>query len=125
MSENGHEQMLTPAQQSAMETFARSGDAGEAAASAGVSERTVRRWRALPLFQQTVRDVQREALLRISLKMLQLGESAVGAVEGGLNDPNTRVRLRAAEILFSRLLEWRELLDIEDRLEALEKRPFD
>lgn len=97
----------------------------QAAQAAGVSERTVRRWREDPAFRDQVTEL-RTGLLDLALG--QLSEAAVEAVatlRAALTAPPsqaraTGARVAAARAILSMLVPLKEVLDLEERINALE-----
>lgn len=93
----------------------------EAAARAtGVSERTARRWLAEPTFRRAFREARRQAV-ETAVAALQgaSGESVV-ALREALSARRVSVRVRAACAILDRAVRGVELIDILERLEALE-----
>lgn len=92
----------------------------EAGQTAGVTGRTVRRWREEPAFRAEVAQLRREMLDDV---LGQLGGAAVEAVKAlraALADKSPGVRVRAAGLILTSLLTVREAVDVEERLAALE-----
>lgn len=92
----------------------------EAGQTAGVTGRTVRRWREEPAFRAEVTQLRREMLDDV---LGQLGGAAVEAVKtlrAALDEQSAGVRVRAASVLLASLLTVREAVDVEERLAALE-----
>lgn len=114
---------LTPKQRLAIAALIEHGSVKGAAGAAGVSRETLYRWQKQPTFAEALRDAESAALAGFTRNLLGLGELASQALRDGLAEgEDIRIRLRAADILYSRLLAWRELVDLERRLAALESR---
>jgi hypothetical protein len=93
----------------------------EAAATAGVTARTVRRRLAQPEFAERV-SAERSALVtRTASRLIGLADAAVDAL-GELVRPETSdsIRLRAALGLLDAARVWREAGEIEERLALVE-----
>lgn len=94
----------------------------EAGEIAGVTGRTVRRWRSEDAeFRAEVAQLRREMLDDV---LGQLGGAAVKAVKtlvGAMDGNSLGIRVRAAQILLASLLTVREAVDVEERLAAVEE----
>ena len=121
MSENGTETELTPKMRRALEAYALTGDAAEAATAAGVARQTVYRWLREPVFIAELRRLDGNALETLGRRILGLGEDAAKAIADAL-DPSQpiAVRLRAAALVCERGPALAELTSILQRLEVLE-----
>ena len=121
MSENVTNGM-TPKQRQAAESLASGATVEYASMAAKVTERTLYRWLQDDLFVSGVREYQRQAT-----------EGHLRALTGELAEIRTviltcrddteaswQVRLRACDMLENSLLRWREAIDVEERLLALE-----
>ena len=94
---------------------------GEAARVAGLSERQVGRYLADPEFSQALSEAQGIALSSLLRALVGLGEKAVQALSDALEpEQDVRSRVRAADILLGRLVTYREMLSLEERIVALE-----
>lgn len=112
---------LTSKQRQSIEALVTERTIGEAAKAAGVGERTLHRWLAEDItFQSALRDLERRTLEGFTRRLVKLSEKAALALEDALDDPSIHVRLKAADTLLGRLIALRELVDIEERLAALE-----
>ena len=124
MSENdAPEKNLTPRQRRAVQALLATGDLDGAAAAAGVSRRTLQRWMHLDAFRQALLDAEGAALRDLSRELVRLARIAVKTLEDTMQDTEATPgqRIRAADIILARLLQIRELTDIETRLQALEQ----
>lgn len=120
--EPGVTENLSPAQVTAIMALLQHGDKSRAARAADVSRTTLYRWLTTDQnFQNALEAATQQALRSFSANLVRLSEKAVKALESALSQRQTiHVRLRAADIVTSRLLAVRELVDLEDRLSALE-----
>lgn len=112
---------LTQAQQRALEALLLAGSITEAATLAGSTRQALHRWLSDPAFVAALREAETQALAALSRRLVTQGEQAAAALTDAL-DPSQGIkdRLRAAEIVLNNLLKLRELLDFEQRLQALE-----
>lgn len=114
---------LTPKQHRAIEALLTSGDMTRAAERAGVSRETLYKWLKSEPFRQELKAGEAKALEALSRRLVALGDSAVLALQDGLNADNpTAVRLRAADIIIGRLLQLKELVNLDERVSALEEK---
>ena len=113
---------LTQKQQKALDALLRGCTQEAAAREAGVSRRTLGRWMSRNVaFQQALRDAEQEALKRIHRRLAALAENACDALARALQGEAQPAQVRAADIVLARLMPLRELVEIEERLQALEE----
>jgi transposase-like protein len=112
---------VTPRQRKAIESLLTQADVKAAALAAGVSRTTIYRWMKQDRFRQALAEGERQALESLSRSLVQLGETATktlkDAMDGACSDS---VKVRAANVVLSRLLQVRELIDLDQRLSRLE-----
>ncbi|SBT91383.1 hypothetical protein GA0115233_103015 [Streptomyces sp. DI166] len=96
---------------------ATSDKAGEAA---GVSGRTVRRWREDPAFEAQVQEARRAILAEAVAALGVAAKDAVATLHAALADDSANVRVRAASVLLSSLPSLTEHLELSERIAALE-----
>lgn len=115
---------LTPKQYKAIESLLTSGNASEAAIAAGVSRDTLYRWLKDDTFKKALIEAEGEALASLSRALVAMGEDAAATLRAAMADKAapTGPKLRAADIVLGRLLQLRELVDLEERLSELERR---
>jgi len=113
---------LTPKQRRCIAALVETGDIQAAAEATGCSRTTVYAWMRQAPFTAALRDAEGDALRALTRGLLALGKRATGAIVDVLDDPDANVstRLRAADIVLARLLQLRELVDLESRVTALE-----
>ena len=122
MSEIETEKKLTPQQRKAIEALLITGNVAAAALEAGVGRSSLYRWMDDQTFIAALREAESEAIAGLSRSLAGLGDAAAGALRDALGPGNKiTVRLRASEIVISNLLRLRELVDLEARIQALEK----
>jgi len=94
-----------------------------AAEAAGVTARTVQRWKNEPGFKAELEGRRRETLRQAKDRLYNLAGDAVKAFEEILENPGTRgasvKRLTAKDIL-EMLLKWVEVVELEERVTRLE-----
>lgn len=91
--------------------------AGEAA---GVSGRTVRRWREDPTFEAEVQKARQTILAEAVAALGAAARDAVSTLHAALGDESANVRVRAASVLLSALPGLTEHLELSERIAALE-----
>ena len=94
----------------------------EAAAKAGVHGNRIGEWLKDPVFVQGLRDAEALALEAVSRDLLALASKARLAIETVLDDDQAAdsIKLRAADVVLTKLLAIRELASLEARITALE-----
>jgi len=114
---------LTPPQRKALTALLTSWDTTKAAAVAGVSRDTVYRWMRLPAFREELQTATRASLENLSRGLVTLGSRALEVLEAALDDPKAKhaEKVRAADIILSKILALRELVDLETRISELER----
>ena len=117
MSEN-----LTPRQRKAVESLLTTGDKSTAAEAAGVRRHTIYVWLRKAAFQQALRDAEAEALQSLSQALARLGRKAADTLDKSMDADSPTVRVRSSDIVLQRLLQLRELVDLDARMRALEAR---
>lgn len=119
MSEN-----LTPKHLLVIESLLTHGNVAEAARAADVSRDTVYRWFKDREFKRALKAAEAEALEGLSRDLVRLGRKAAATLEAALTDEDATAatKIRAADIVLSRLLQLRELADLEQRVSYLEER---
>jgi hypothetical protein len=95
---------------------------GQAAAAAGISERTLRTWMSEPDFQ-TILAAARSSLLSAALARLSgLAGAAVAALEKHLDCEQAGPSLRAAQLILEHNVSGTALLDVARQIAHIEKR---
>ena len=112
----------TPRQRKAIETLLTTGSKTEAAKAAGVRRQTIYRWLKQPRFRAALVEAEGEALASLSQALVRLGDKAARTLDQAMDndDATTSAKVRAADVVLSRLLQLRELVDFEKRLAELE-----
>ena len=93
-----------------------------AATACGLTERTLYRYMDLEPFRAALAGREGAIIDAATRRLLALAGDAVNVLRDVMNDPNAShyERLRAADLVLARLLQMRELRDVETRLAALE-----
>jgi hypothetical protein len=114
---------LTTKQRKAIAALLATGEVKAAAAEAGVHRDTLHRWLKEPTFLTAVRAAETDALDELSRLLVRLGRTAVDTIAKVMGDPETppATRVRAADAALGRLLQLRELAQLEARVQALEQ----
>src|SRR3954471_926619 len=122
MAHGGTPERLSAKQRRAIEALLATGEVKEAAAQSGVGRTTLYRWLHEPLFLAAVREAEAAALDELSRMLVRLGRTAVATVAKAMSDPLTppATKVRAADVALNRLLQLRELAQLEARVQALE-----
>ncbi len=123
MPENVTRDGLSPKQRRAVEALLSTGEVSAAAAASGVTRNTLYRWLKEPLFVQAVRETEARALDELSRLLVRLGRTAAATLAKAMSDPAAPypTRVRAADATLGRLLQLRELAQLEGRVQALEE----
>lgn len=122
MSEITTEKNLTPQQRKAIEALLTTGNVAAAALEAGVNRSSLYRWMNDETFASELRRLEAEAVAALSRTLAGLGDAVAQTLRDALApDQKITIRLRASEMVIGNLLRLRELVDLEDRIKALEK----
>jgi len=109
------------AEQTLLSLLAAGRSVREAAASAGVSERTVYRRLASPGFQRQLAAIRDELITAALGELVGCANQAVTKLRTLLDAKEERVQLQAAKALLEQALRLREAVTLEHRLVALER----
>jgi hypothetical protein len=114
---------LTARQRRAIQALMTATSVVEAAKSANVGERTLYRWLKDPLFAAELKAATKAAIDATIRRMATLSVAATGTLAKVMADAEAAagVKVRAADVILSRLPDWRELAQLEERLAALEE----
>lgn len=121
MAENGR----TPKKTRAVTALLSSRTIGDAAAAAGVGERTLARWLSSDeAFTRALRQAEDAAIDGAVRRLVGLQAQALDVLQDTLTAPDVTptVRVRAACAVLDFLLRLRELRTLEERIAALEER---
>jgi len=93
----------------------------EAAQLIGIARTTIYSWLEKEEFNQAVTSARRKLLDKAMNKLLNVSMKAVRTLENLLDADSESVRRAAANDVLGHLLKYRELSEIEERLESVEK----
>lgn len=114
---------LTPAQRRAIEALLTAKNISAAAATAKVSRRALTRWLAEDEpFCAELRRAEGEVLQGVARRLASLAAASLDVLHEMLtgDDQAPALKLKAADIVLSKLAPMKELIDFEQRLSALE-----
>jgi hypothetical protein len=118
----GHGEKFSRLQTRAIAALLTAPTQGDAAREVGVSERTLHNWLQGPQFRAAVRGAAKE-LLTVTLSRLQAAaRDATDTLIRSLNCGNAASEVRAAGLLLENAIKVSELLDLQERVEALESK---
>ena len=92
--------------------------------AAGVPLRTLQNWLRDDDFQDALRQAEGQLVNHAARRLLALTDDAIAALKDNLGEYSKPMHsLRAAELVLSHVLRWREVQDLEARIAALENKP--
>ncbi len=95
----------------------------EAAQRLGVGRKTVYRWLQRPAVQQALRELEQERWSELSRKLQHCASEAIDTLVDLMRHAVTpSTRLRAATTLLELSIKVEQLVDLEQRIEALEQK---
>jgi hypothetical protein len=94
----------------------------EAAQRAGIGQSTLYRRLQKPEFQAAVRELRAQAVREAAGKLAAAMTKAVGVLEALLSSTSEGVRFRSADRLIDHAVKVAEVLDLERRIQDLERR---
>jgi len=118
---------LTPRQRKALETLLTTGNVKQAAEAAHVSRETIYRWLEQDTFRAALDEGERAAIESLTRALVGLGDLATATLRDAMtgDDIPPAQRVRAADVVLGRLLQLRELIELETRVCELERMVFD
>ncbi len=112
---------LQPRQTAAIAALLRTGKAADAAKAGSVTPKTVYAWMRQPAFAAALRAAESEALRGLARRLAGLGDDAADTLRAALaDDQPMATRLRAAALVLERGPVLFELVNLLERVEALE-----
>jgi len=123
MSENVQQKRrLTPKQRRAIEALLSGQTKTQASAAAGVTLRTLARWRDIPVFEEELRRRSTKAVSDATLRLTGTLDLAVATMRDVMEDKDAAhsVRLRAAKIASDSAIRLLEVTEVLERIESLE-----
>jgi DNA-binding transcriptional MerR regulator len=125
MSAAGDDAKLSANQEQALAALLATPTITAAAGRCGLNERTIRRYLEEPEFERRYTEA-RDHLLDQSIFALQkLGVAAVAVLGRNFEAENRHVQIRAAKTVLDTMLRGVELVEIQERLQALESEEDD
>lgn len=120
MTENA---TLTPRQLRAVNALLTHPTVAAAAGVLGVAPSTIYRWLGENAFRAALAQAEGEAVAAAGRRLAALAETALDELARAMVDPMTPAptRVRAAEVVLNNLLKYREIVQFENRLDALER----
>lgn len=106
--------------EAAIIALARGATTDQAAAEAGVTSRTVRRWLADPAVSAEVRRLRADLLNQVVGALSDAAVDAVHTLRGALGADSENVRVRAAQTILTALVSLRDATEVTERLTAIE-----
>ncbi len=119
---SGHGEKMTRRKEAAIAALLTEKTAEAAAAKAGISPATLRRWQAMPAFQEAYRLARQAVLDRTVDRLVHASAAAVATLERLLFCDDNPTRARAAVAVLTHATRGVEMLDFEARIRALEAR---
>ncbi len=117
----GHGNKLSRKQEQAIAALLALPTIPEAATKAGVNERTLWRWLQLPGFQSAYRAARRQVVESAIGTLQQATSEAVDALRRNLTSGAPSVEVQAAKAILDLSTKAIELMDLSERVEALEQ----
>lgn len=111
---------LTPRQNRAITALLTNSRIGDAAKSAGISERTISRWLSDAQFTSALQRAQCDTIAGTVRRLASLTDKAVSSIAKYLDHEQPYVAMRAADLLLRHWHELHELHELEQRITALE-----
>lgn len=93
----------------------------DAARKAGISKNTLYTWMKQEEFSQAISEARRELFDRAMHKLMYVSMKAVITLEKLLDAQSESVRRAASNDVLGHIVKYKELSEIEDRVERLEK----
>ena len=119
---NGHGEKRTRKREQAIAALLTAPSVAEAAGRAGLGEATLRRWLREPGFAAAYRAARRHTLEPVVGRLQQAASAAVETLERNLAAQAESVQVRAAQLVLEQAFKGVELMDLAERVEALEAR---
>lgn len=117
----GHGEKLTRKQEQAIAALLTAPSIRQAAATAGIAERTLRTWLALPSFTSAYRRVRQQIVEQAVSRLQNVTGRAVDILADLLKLPFPKVKLATAKAILDYSLKAVEHTDLAQRIEDLER----
>lgn len=112
---------INPKQSRAIDALLTEGGIDAAAKVAGVSRVTLWRWLQDETFCNALKQADSERMGATIRRLTSLSDAAVTTLQEAMTSGKTGERIRAADIVLARLLQLRELHELEQRITQIEK----
>jgi transposase-like protein len=114
---------LTTKQRAALAALLAGGSYTDAAKAASVHPNRLTAWMKDKAFVDALHQAEGERLQGVTRSLLALADKAAGAIESVLDDPGAldSSKIRAADVVLGRLLQIKELAELEERIRKLEE----
>jgi hypothetical protein len=116
---SGHGEKLTRRQEAAIAALLTAPTLADAAAAAGVSHRTLKRWIGVPEFSASYRQARRQVVEVVIGRLQQIAAQAVKTLERNLTCGQPAGEIRAALGVLDHATKGVELIDLAARVEEL------
>lgn len=120
MTGKGHGEKLSRKREAAITALLTCATIGKAAEVAGVSERTLRSWLQQPEFRAAYRTARRQVVEAAVAHLQRASGAAVRTLRRNLSCGKSAVEVRAALGILEQSMKGVELIDLEERMAALE-----
>ncbi len=117
----GHGEKLTRKHEQAIAALLSEPSIKAAAESCGVGEATLYRWLQLPSFAVAYRTARRQVVERAVSELQAACGEAVETLKRNLTCDIPGVEVRSAQIILEQAVKGVELMDLQERVEALER----
>lgn len=121
MSENARVRKLPKKYDQAITALLGTSSFSDAAVLIGVNVSTLRRWMDIPEFQEAYRTARLKLMESTVSRLQRVAEKAVATLERNLNCGQFATEVRAAMAVLENAAKGIELIDMEQRLAALEE----
>jgi len=113
---------LTPRQRAAVKALMETRSIPDAAAIVGISQRSMYRWLASPIFRAELAQAEGLAIDTAERNLVRMVDGAMDIIRDVMADMEIPpgVRLRASQMVLDNLIRLRELQTMEERLSRLE-----
>lgn len=113
---------ITPKQRKVIRGLISGMSALQVANRIGIHENTIYRWCKEPAFQEALREAERESMKNLTISLMILADKATDTLQSVMENEKAldSSKVRAADIVLGRLLQTRELLELEERIAKLE-----
>jgi hypothetical protein len=114
---------ISSKQKCAIRALLTGGSYPDAARAAQVHENTIGQWMKDDRFLEALRAAESAAMSAVSRSLVSIADSAADVLKDVLSDPDARdsSKIRAADTVLGRLIQIKEMAELEDRIRRLEE----